>query len=244
MIMPRGHVLLVDDQPSILASYSRALAHAGFEVTQAGGSDEAFRRLESAPFDVVLTDLLVPRISGFAFLERLHAFSPELPVIVMVDEQSNEIAVKAAELGVLQSLVKPIGPALLKRTVGRAVRMRRARQEAAPAFLGRRGEALTPIKITATDAKNQMGHVLETVMQGGVVLITKHDTPKAAVIPMAEYEKFSRATEAKLNALSAEFDALLARMQTPEARAGMQAAFDATPEQLAKAAVAFARKRA
>src|SRR6266478_2841199 len=170
--MPRGRVLLVDDQPSILASYSRALAHAGFEVTAASGSDEAFRRLESAPFDVVLTDLLVPKVSGLAFLERLHAFSPALPVIVMFDKQSNEIAVEATELGALQLLV-------------------------------------TPIKITATEAKNQMGHVLETVMQGGVVLITKHETPKAAVIPMAEYEKFSRATEAKLNALSGEFDALL-----------------------------------
>jgi hypothetical protein len=61
---------------------------------------------------------------------------------------------------------------------------------------------------------------------------------------MAEYEKFSRAPETRLNALSGEFDALLARMQTPEARVGMQAAFDATPEQLAKAAVTFARKRA
>jgi len=242
--MPRGRVLLVDDQASILASYSRALAHAGFEVTAASGGDEAFRYLESAPFDVVLTDFLVPKISGLTFLERLHAFSPELPVIVMFDKRSNEIAVKATELGVLQLLVKPIGPALLKRAVGNAIRMRRARQDAAPSFLARRGEALTPIKITATEAKNQMGHVLETVMQGGVVLITKHETPKAAVIPMAEYEKFSRATEAKLNALSGEFDVLLARMQTPGARAGMQAAFDATPEQLAKAAVTFARKRA
>jgi prevent-host-death family protein len=89
-----------------------------------------------------------------------------------------------------------------------------------------------------------MGHVLDTVMQGGVVLITKRETPRAAVIPMAEYEKFSRATEARLSALSGEFDALLARMQTPGARVGMQAAFDATPEQLAKAAVNFARKRA
>ncbi|PYT41212.1 MAG: hypothetical protein DMG47_17855 [Acidobacteria bacterium] len=222
--MPRDRVLLVDDQPKILASYSRALASAGFEVTEAHSGDEALRRLENALF--------------------LHAFSPELPFIVMVDKQSNEIAVEAAELGALQLLVKPIGLACLKQTVGRAVRMRRARQDVVPAFLARRGEALTPIKITATDAKNQLGHVLETVMQGGVVLITKHETPKAAVIPMAEYEKFSRATEAKLNALSGEFDALLARMQTPEARAGMQAAFDATPEQLAKAAVTFARKRA
>ena len=211
-------------------------------MIEASGGDEAFRRLESAPFDVVLTDLLVPKISGLAFLERLHGF--ELPVIVMFDKQSNEIAVEAAELGALQSLVKPIGPALLKRTVANALRTRRVRQDAAPAFRGRQGEALTPIKITATEAKNQMGHVLETVMQGGVVLITKRETPKAAVIPMAEYEKFSRATEAKLNALSGDFDALLARMQTEEARAGMETAFDATPEQLAKAAVTFARKRA
>jgi antitoxin Phd len=243
-MLPPGRVLLVDDQPSILASYSRALTSAGFEVTKARGAGEAFRRLEGAIFDAVLTDLLDPKTSGLAFLERLHTFSPELPVIVMFDKQSNEIAVEAAELGALQSLVKPIGPALLKRTVGRAVRMRRARQDTVPAFLARQREALTPIKITATDAKNQMGHVLETVIQGGVVLITKRKTPKAAVIPMAEYEKFSRATEAKLNALSGEFDALLAQMQTPEARAGMQAAFDATPEQLAEAAVTFARKRA
>lgn len=242
--MPRGRVLLVDDQPSILASYSRALASAGFEVAKAGGGDEAFRHLETSFFDVVLADLLVPKTSGLAFLERLHAFSPELPVIVMFDKQSNEMAVDATELGALQSLVKPIGPALLKRTVGHAVRMRRARQDAAPAFLARRGDSPGTTRITATDAKNQMGHVLEMVMQGGVVLITKRETPKAAVIPMAEYEKFSRASEARLSALSGEFDALLARMQTPEARAGMQGAFNATPEQLAKAAVTFARKRA
>jgi antitoxin Phd len=241
--MSRGRVLLVDDEPSILASYGRALTEGGFEVTKAGGGDEALRRLKTAPFDVVLTDLPIPEMNGLAFLKILRAFSPELPVIVMVDKLSNEIAVEAAELGALQSLVKPIARALLKRTVSRAVGLKRARQDAAPEFLTRRGDALTPIKITATDAKNQMGRVLETVMQGGVVLITKHDAPKAAVIPMAEYEKFSRATEARLNALSSEFDAVLARMQAPKSRAGMQAAFDASPEQLAQAAVAFARKR-
>jgi antitoxin Phd len=242
--MPRGRVLLVDDQPSILVSYGRALANSGFEVTKATDGEEAFQLLEAADFDVVLTDLLAPKTSGLAFLERLHTFSPELPVIVMFDKQSNEIALEAAERGAFQSLVKPIGPAVLKRTVGRALNMRRARNEATPVVPGRRGEALAPIKMTATDAKNQMGHVLDTVMQGGVVLITKRETPRAAVIPMAEYEKFSRATEARLSALSGEFDALLARMQTPGARVGMQAAFDATPEQLAKAAVNFARKRA
>jgi len=53
----------------------------------------------------------------------------------------------------------------------------------------------------------------------------------------------SRVGESKLNALSQEFDALLARMQTPMARAGMKTAFGASPKQLGKAATAVARKR-
>jgi antitoxin Phd len=241
--MRRGRVLLVDDEPSILASYSRTLADGGFAVTKAGGADEALRRLESSSFDVVLADILLPEKGGLGLLEQIHALSPNLPILVMFDEVNNEFAVEAAERGALQSLVKPIRGALLKRTVGNAVRFGRARQDTAPKIPARPGDPRTPVKITATDAKNQMGHVLDLVTQGGVVLITKHQTPRAAVIPMAEYERLSRATEAKLRALSGEFDALLARLQTPKARAGMQKAFEASPEQLAKAAVAFARKR-
>jgi hypothetical protein len=50
-------------------------------------------------------------------------------------------------------------------------------------------------------------------------------------------------SQVKIDTLSGEFHALLVRMQTPAARAGVQAAFDASPEQLGKAAVALARKR-
>src|SRR5580704_818941 len=111
--MPRGRVLLVDDEPSILASYGRALADAGFEVTKARGGGEALRRLGTAAFDVVVTDL-IPEMNGLEFLKSLHAFSPELPVILMADKLSNETAVEAAELGAVRSLVKPVSPALLK----------------------------------------------------------------------------------------------------------------------------------
>ncbi|MGC2528359.1 MAG: response regulator [Candidatus Acidiferrum sp.] len=121
-------VLLVDDEPSILAYYSRALANAGFEVTKAGGSDEALNRVGSATFDIVVADLLVPEESGFALLAELHALSPNLPVIVMVDQLSNELAVEVADLAALQSLVKPIDRALLNRTVGHAVRLKQARK--------------------------------------------------------------------------------------------------------------------
>jgi prevent-host-death family protein len=89
-----------------------------------------------------------------------------------------------------------------------------------------------------------MGQMLDTVMQGHVVLITKNDSARAAVIPITEYERFSHAAETRLNVLSDEFDALLESMQTARARAGMRAAFEASPKQLANAAVEFARKRA
>jgi prevent-host-death family protein len=242
--MAQGRVLLVDDEASILTSYSRALVEGGFDVTKAGGSVEALRRLKAMTFDVILTDLLIPETNGLALLERLHTMSPDLPVIVMLDKMSNKIAVEVAERGVLQVLVKPISGELLRRTVTRAVRSRRSRQSVIPSFLGHGTDPQMPVTMKATKAKNQMGQMLETVMQGGVVLITKHETPKAAVISIEEYERLSRMEEAKLDALSNEFDALLDGMQTPEARAGMQAAFDASPEQLAQAALEFARKRA
>jgi antitoxin Phd len=99
------------------------------------------------------------------------------------------------------------------------------------------------LTVTATDAKNEFGRVLERVIQGGRVVITKHDEPKAVLISVREFNALNGANRTKLDTLSGEFDALLARMQTPAARAGMNAAFEAPPKQLGKAAVAVARKR-
>jgi antitoxin Phd len=122
-----------------------------------------------------------------------------------------------------------------------AMQRSRLRRSPVPAIRNRRGEE--PIKISATDAKNKLGELLDSVMQGGMVVITKHETPKAVLLSMDEYGALSRATQTRLDTLNDEFDALLARMQTSKARAGTRAAFNASPEQLGKAAVAAARKR-
>ena len=84
--------------------------------------------------------------------------------------------------------------------------------------------------VTATEAKNTFGHLLEKAMQGGVVVITKHDAPKAVLISMDEYTALSNASESRINTLSAEFDSLLMRMQGPRARSAMKGAFHASPE--------------
>ncbi len=100
------------------------------------------------------------------------------------------------------------------------------------------------VAISATEAKNEFGRILETVIQGGRVVITKHDSPKAVLISIDEFNTLSNAHRAELESLSEEFDKFLASMQTPAARAGMNAAFHATPKELGKAAVAAARRRA
>lgn len=110
-------------------------------------------------------------------------------------------------------------------------------------FRNRRGDRVDAASFTATEAKNEFGRVLEMVIQGGVVVITRHDAPKAVLVSVDEFNALARATESKLDTLSHEFDALLSRMQTPKARTAMKAAFEASPAQLGRAAVAAARKR-
>jgi prevent-host-death family protein len=105
------------------------------------------------------------------------------------------------------------------------------------------GSLTNAARVSASIAKNEFGRILDSVMRGGAVVITKHDAPKAVLISIDEFDALSRAGQVKLDTLSGEFDALLARMQTPAAHAGMQAAFDASPKQLGRAALASARKR-
>lgn len=131
-------------------------------------------------------------------------------------------------------VLKPIEPTALEAT---------AKPGTLAAFRNRRGDRVDAASFSATEAKNEFGRVLEMVIQGGVVVITRHDAPKAVLVSVDEFNALARATENRLNALSSQFDALLSRMQTPKARAGMKAAFDASPEQLGRAALAAARKR-
>lgn len=123
-----------------------------------------------------------------------------------------------------------------------AVRPRR-RPGPVATFRNSRGETLEPSSVSASKAKSEFGRVLEMVIQGGAVVITKHDSPKAVLISVENFNALSGAAQTKLDTLSGEFDALLARMQTSKARRGMKAAFAASGKRLGKAAVAAARSR-
>jgi antitoxin Phd len=96
--------------------------------------------------------------------------------------------------------------------------------------------------VTATEAKTRFGPLLETAIRGGSVVITKHDAPKAVLLSIAEFEALG-GLPPDLNALSAEFDGLAARLQTPGRRKALKSAFEATPRELGRLAVANYRRR-
>lgn len=72
--------------------------------------------------------------------------------------------------------------------------------------------------------------------------ITRHDTPKAVLLSYNEFESLVQTRSRSLDNLGTEFDEFLARMQTPKAKKAMQAAFNASPAKLGRAAVKAARK--
>jgi len=99
------------------------------------------------------------------------------------------------------------------------------------------------LTVTATEAKTRFGPLLEAAIGGGSVVITRHNTPKAVLLSMAEYEALGGSRPPDLQALSVEFDSLVARLQTPRSRKALKSAFDATPRELGRLAVAHQRRR-
>lgn len=110
-------------------------------------------------------------------------------------------------------------------------------------FRNSRGNLIDIPRIAATKVKNEFGAILDQATHGAVVAITRHDTPKAVLISYDEFQSLVRARSHTLDDLGTEFDALLARMQTPRARKGMKAAFNASPAQLGRAAAKATGKR-
>ncbi|MGH8362524.1 MAG: type II toxin-antitoxin system Phd/YefM family antitoxin [Gammaproteobacteria bacterium] len=96
--------------------------------------------------------------------------------------------------------------------------------------------------VSATVAKNAFGSVLEKALADGMVLITRHDTARAVLLSVEEYQALLARAPDPLQALGAEFEALVTKMRKPKARMAGRMLFKATGTELGKAA-ASARKR-
>jgi prevent-host-death family protein len=103
-------------------------------------------------------------------------------------------------------------------------------------FRNSRGELVYISTVAATKVKHEFGAILKTATQDGAVAITLNNSPKVVLLSYQEFESLVKTRARALDNLGAEFGDRLARMQTPKARHAMEAAFNAPPAKLGRAA--------
>jgi len=125
----KANLLILDDEPSTLASLSRAFRLAGHDATVCDNANKALELAKADGFDLIFSDVVMPGKDGLAFLEELRAGGVMTPVVMMSGQAHIEMAVRATKLGALDFLEKPISTDKLLLTVENALRLQRLESE-------------------------------------------------------------------------------------------------------------------
>jgi len=128
----RADVLLVDDDKLVLRAVERLLVAGGYTVEKAVDAQHAAREAMAGGYDLVLSDIHMPGMTGVELLGVLRSYGCDMPVILMTGAPSIETARDAVELGAVQYLTKPIEREALLRAVARAQTTHRRPREVAP----------------------------------------------------------------------------------------------------------------
>lgn len=113
-------LLFVEDEESIREAFALRLRDHGYVVQTASSGDEALALLRSTDPDILILDLLMPKLSGLDVLARVKQLSPSLPVIVLTARGTVKDAVEAMRLGAFDFVAKSIEMDDLLHTLGRA----------------------------------------------------------------------------------------------------------------------------
>src|SRR5262249_25240953 len=127
--MPRGRVLVVEDEAYVRDSLVEMLGSRGFEVSAAASVTEAQAAVARSPVDVVLPDLKMPGADGLELVKRLQASAADLPVVVLTGQGTVASAVECLRAGASDYILKPAGPEALEVALERALRARSLRRE-------------------------------------------------------------------------------------------------------------------
>ncbi|HVP43347.1 MAG TPA: sigma-54 dependent transcriptional regulator [Terriglobales bacterium] len=123
------HLLIIDDDPNTLASLSRAFRLAGHEATVCDNADRALELVKSQPFDLILSDVVMPDKDGLAFLNEYRGLGIDTPVVMMSGQAHIDMAVKATRLGAIDFLEKPLSSEKLLLTIENVVKLKRLEEE-------------------------------------------------------------------------------------------------------------------
>jgi two-component system response regulator AtoC len=104
------HVLIADDEASIRHVLTLVLSESGYDVRAVSDGEEALKELAARSYDVVISDVRMPKIDGLAVLEKALAQNPELTFLVMSAYGSKDLALEAVAKGAYDFIEKPFKP--------------------------------------------------------------------------------------------------------------------------------------
>src|SRR5512135_770622 len=169
-------ILVVDDEESICKSVRKILSRKGYNVDDALSVADAVRKIQDTPFDLVITDLMMPKTSGLELLQIVRDHYPELDVIMITGYASIESAVKAVKLGAAGYLPKPFTPDELMTVTERALQDRKKKLSEAPPKKAAAPET-TPDDIVDVDMPFSIKEVERATSPEYVEALTHSDVP-------------------------------------------------------------------
>jgi len=227
--MSKARILAVDDQRYFRVFLEDLLVQQGFEVRTAGSGEEALHLLERESFDVVVTDLVMPGVSGAELVERVKARWADQDLVVVTSVGDVRTAVDAMRTGASDYLLKPLDPTLLERSLDAILQRRRLRHEHAALmaenleYLGvlslyeRTLALFSTLAIEPLADRIVEGLCLELRAQGGIAWLARPDDASrlrlAAARGLVRVDR--EAEEIALDALAPEFAALHRPEATP-----------------------------
>jgi two-component system, NtrC family, response regulator HydG len=122
-------ILIVDDQEMMRDSLAATLAREGHEITAAGDGAVALSRLNGTKFDLLISDLKMPKMTGIELLAEAKKLRPEMPVVLMTAFATVQTAVEAMKLGSYDYIQKPFDGEEIKLLVERTLEHSRLRLE-------------------------------------------------------------------------------------------------------------------
>src|SRR5438445_240038 len=122
-------ILVVDDDEGVRQGLGQSFKESGYSVACVESGEKAVASLRESPFDLVVLDMVLPRVDGLEILKEITTLRPETPVVMITGYASVETAIKAMKMGAVDYIVKPFRMEEVELVVGKALERSHLRRE-------------------------------------------------------------------------------------------------------------------